>query len=472
MRQQPKALKIFFLTEMWERFAYYAIQSLLVLFMKKNMHLSDSQAYSIFGALGALLYVTPVLGGYIADRFLGYKNAVILGGVFLALGYFLLSIEPSMHFYIALSCLVVGNGFFKPNVSAAVGHLYEPADKRRDNGFTLFYLGINVGSASGSILCGYIQDVFGFSVTFFLTTLALILGVLIFVIGLRFFPKINNKITMPIKLSSLLVVLLGSIGTIFLASWLLQHSNITNLAIIVFGITLIICILKKITGYSKKVRYKLMVCLVLILFSTAFYALYMQMPMTLTLFIDRAVNRQILGFNIPTSVFFAFDGIAIIIFTPLFIILWKKLATMGKEPAFPMKFFWGIFITGLGFLIVVAGILCTPYQQFIPGIWIIASYFTQTLGELCLSPIGLAMVTALSPIEMRGMMMGVWFFNSSIAAAIAGSIAKLASVPDNVNSLSVITTTYLHAFLKFGLLTIGVAFILLAMVPRLNRRME
>jgi POT family proton-dependent oligopeptide transporter len=467
--KQPKALKVFFLTEMWERFAYYAIQSLLVLFMKKTMHLSDSQAYSIFGALGALLYVTPVFGGYVADRFLGYKNAVILGGIFLALGYFLLATSPTHYFYFALSCLVAGNGFFKPNVSAAVGNLYEVEDKRRDNGFTLFYLGINIGSASGSILCGYINDTFGFPITFFVTTVALLLGVFIFIFGLRYFPQVNAKISARINWLPFIFIFCGSLFIIFLTSLLLQHPNLTSLLVMLFGVALVIFILKKTLHYSRKIRSRLIVCLVLTLFATAFYALYMQMPMTLTLFIDRVVNRHILGITIPTSAFFAFDGVAIILFTPFFITLWKTLAAFGKDPSFPMKFFWGILITGVGFLVVVLGILLSPHHQLISGGWIIASYFTQTLGELCLSPIGLSMVTLLSPPEMRGMMMGVWFFNISVAAAVAGSIAKLASVPDSIQNIDTIRTIYLHAFLKFGLMTIVIAFILLLLVPKLKR---
>jgi proton-dependent oligopeptide transporter, POT family len=467
--KQPAALKVFFMTEMWERFSYYALQSLLVLYMQSILHFSDTQAYLLFGTLGALLYITPVVGGFVADKYIGYKNAVMIGGVALAIGYFLLAVDGRHSFFLSLALLVAGNGFFKPNVSAAVGDLYGPDDHRRDNGFTIFYMGINVGSLIGILLCGLIQNKFGFYPSFFVAAISLVLGVVVFYQGLKRFPTINQKISRPMTLIKLITIIVSTIACVAVTTLLLRHPDTTNVLLILVATLLIAYIFTFGMRYDKLTRRRLLVCIILSTFGIVFFALYMQMPMTITLFVNRLVDRHIFGFTIPTSSYWALNGIAIITLTPIMIKVWQFFDNRGREIHIPLKFVIGIVLMGAGFLELVAAMKLTAPGHLISSWWLVLSYYTQTAGELALSAIGLAMIAKLSPSEMRGMLMGGWFLSISAATAIAGNIAGFASVPKTVTAKHAVEGIYTHAFLGYGLVSIAIALVLLVFAGKLER---
>jgi len=472
-KQQPAGLKFLFLTEMWERFGYYAVMSLLVLFMTQHLHMNDSSAYGIFGAFGALIFVSPVIGGWLADRFLGYVPSIIIGALLLSIGYFVLSLGHANLFVIAMSILVLGNGFFKPNISSLLGTFYGSKEEtQRESGFLIFYVGINVGGMLGVILCGFIAKIWGWPVAFFTAGCGLLFGLAIFLIGLNKIKKsaltASNK---PLLKTIFFITVCGA--CLIPALWeLINHPGASNLFLDLFVLVLL-GIFGIIALRSDRVqRQKLLVCLVLIMFSIAFWALYQQGPMSLTLFVKRDVNRHLLGMTIPSSVIWTLNGIFLVLLAPIVVKIENILERRGVIISTPTKFALGICLMGLGYLLLVLASRTVSVTHQASLWWITSSYGIQTLGELLLSPIGLAMITALAPKNLCGLLMGTWFFSLAAATAIAGQLAKLASLPNdhlsNVSSAAI----YGHAFADYGWMAVGVSILLWVLVPKLKCLMD
>ncbi len=417
---QPKCLKFLFMTELWERFAYFSVCSILVLFMTQDLVFTDKQAYLVFASFSALLFVTPVIGGYLADNLLGYFHAIILGAILLATGYFLLSLNIHSLLFPALSISILGNGLFKPNISSLLGSCYTADDARRENGFTIFYIGINIGATIGVILCGFIAKLWGWPLAFLTAGSVLLLGLGIFIAGIKIIRQDSllsaaNKIIKKIALFYIGLILLIAPITM-----LLMRPQNTNILLSIFA-AVILCVLGVIIRRSDKRQKKnLLVCITLIIFSIAFWALYQQAPMTLMLFIERDVDRHILGLAIPASAVWSFNGIFLILLAPWLIRLWDKLKQHNLDPGIPLKFALGILLMGLGYIILVLAAHNVSTGQRASLLWIAISFAVQTLGELCLSPIGLAMISMLAPEKLRGMLMGIWFLALAAATAIAG----------------------------------------------------
>lgn len=468
---QPKALPHLFFTELWERFAYFAIQSILVLFMSKALGYSDHDSYMIYSAFTALLFITPLLGGYLADNFIGYVHAIILGIVFLAAGYFLLATTDPKLLLLSLAILIVGNGFFKPNISTILGFMYNPNAKNREAGFMIFYLGINIGATIGVIVCGFVAKSFGLSLAIAIAAVGLLIGGTVFLLShqvirkeaeLAFAKIITNRVR-KILISYVLVIV--SVVVIWL---LMKHATIANFAVIIAAILLLMYLAVSWFRTNKQERGKFLVCIILIIFSVAFWALYQQSFMSVVMYLSRLVNLRILNTEIPPSVISSLNGIFLIVFTPGVIKFWQKLRNKSIEPSVVTKFALGIVLMGFGYLILhidATSVSTTDLASLGP---IIFSYAIQTLGELFLSPVGLAMITILSPEKMRGMMMGVWFFALAAATAIGGQLARLT---DGAASLGLLAaaTIYGHAFLVYGCLAVTIALVLLLATKRLGR---
>ena len=472
LERQPRALKFLFLTEMWERFAYFAVQSILVLFMSKALGLSDNHAYLIFSAFGALLFVMPLVGGYLADNFLGYTHAIILGMVFLSIGYFLLAAANLKLLPCALAILILGNGFFKPNISALLGSMYESGAKNREAGFMIFYLGINVGATMGVILCGFLAKSFGWSFAIATAATGLLVGGAMFLLSRK---RILNDvcITANSKLSrSTFVAKSGAyilLVPLLIALWLLmQHVALVSLIVLTCAVSLIFYLAFVWFKCSKIERNKFSVCLVLVIFSIAFWALYQQSFMSVMLYLERLVNLKIFGIVIPPSVVSSFNGIFLIVLAPCTIKFWAFLRRKNKEPNVIIKFVLGILLMGIGYLIIAFDTNLVSSTKLAPLSPIVFSYAIQTLGELLLSPVGLAMITVLSPQKIRGLMMGVWFFALAAATTLAGQLAKLT---ENAASLAkpMAAIVYGHAFVTYGGLAVIIALLLFFSSKRLER---
>jgi proton-dependent oligopeptide transporter, POT family len=475
-----------FFAEMWERFSFYGMRALLVLYLTKSFLFGDKAAYAIYGSYSALVYTTPVIGGLLADRLLGYRKAVVLGGVLMALGHFAMAVQNLQVFYFALALLICGNGFFKPNISSIVGRLYAADDPRRDSAFTIFYMGINLGALLSPLGCGYLGERFGWHWGFGLAGVGMLVGLFVF---LRAQPLLEGVADPPDSvalkrplvagLSAQSCVYLGTLAALFVAWQLMQHDAVVGTLLIAFGLVVLVYLLVFLFRLEDKLeRDRLAVALVLTLFSMVFWAFFEQAGTSLSLFADRNVERSVFGFAIRASQFQSVNPLFILLFAPVFSALWLYLGRRKKDPNTPLKFGLGIVQLALGFVALYVGAAASRATGIVPWFWLVLGYFFHSTGELCLSPIGLSMITKLSPKRITGMMMGVWFLSSAFAQYVASLIAQLTGVkdagpiakalPKPVDTVMV----YGSVFGGIAWVALGVGVLLIVVSPLLARRMH
>lgn len=466
----PKALPFLFLTEMWERFGFYIVQGLLVLYMTEYFGFSDSDSYTILGVFTALAYISPLAGGILANKVLGYKTAIIWGGLFLMLGYFLLSLPyAKVLLYPALATIIVGNGLFKPNISSLLGAQYHADDPRRDSGFTVFYIGINIGAFLAGISAGYVREYFGWRLSFALASIGLIVGLLTFLYGLRLIKEPHKKHTsLWFKLKLLIYCVLAIIALNFL----LHIHSLANWLLPAVGIVLLMFLIVLTLQQEAKYRQRMLILNILILSSVIFWMLFLQLFSSANLFVERLVNKDYFGIHLSTTVFWASESIFIILLGPLFAWTWNTLGENDKNPSPVNKFSLGIFCAGLGFLVLSASTLYPDSGGMINPLWIFLSYLLITIGELLLSPIGLSAVTMLAPTNLIGLMMGVWFVATGFGGIFAGMIAKFASVPENAQTTAEKLLVYQDAFLTYAYLAFTVAIALFFLQLFLKRLLK
>ncbi|MHA6288958.1 peptide MFS transporter [Maricaulis sp. CAU 1757] len=620
----PKGLAILFLTEMWERFSYYGMRALLIFYLTQHFLFSDQRSALIYGAYTALVYVMPVIGGMLADRYLGSRKAVTFGAILLVLGHFGMAFEGSqsaqnvqfgetsyelitegrgdsierfivtddgrapveftseglslidtvpvglpsvlptgefeivvtqnqtylMIFYLSLALIISGVGFLKANISTIVGALYAPGDPRRDAGFTIFYMGINLGSFIAVLACGYLGQVYGWAYGFGLAGIGMLVGLVIFLWGQSWlqgkaeppnpaklkesaFGPVNKE--MAVYLGGVLMVLVSwllimneaFVGDLLNMFGLLMMAVIIGMSLFVFGrpadgknpamerlvfmvavgimaipvlfqaastlgvdittmpgfltgwvllaaggagvIAVVVLDVLKIPSVD---RDRMLLALFLILLQLPFWALFEQAGSSLNLFTDRAVDRTLGGFEIPASWFQSLNAGFIFILAPVFAWLWIALAKRNMEPNTIVKFGLGILQVGLGFIVLVQGINMTGTDGLTPMIWVVAIYLLHTTGELCLSPVGLSMVTKLSPARVVGMMMGAWFLASGFGNYVAGVIAASTgaeTVGGEIVDLEAARANYAEVYWNVGLVAVGIAVVVFILSPFLKK---
>lgn len=562
----PTGLFTLFFAEMWERFSFYGMRALLVFYMIKGfLGFGDSRAYAIYGSYTALVYASPFLGGILADRLLGQRRAVIVGGLLMAAGHLLMTVEQSTAFFTALALLICGNGFFKPNISAMVGQLYAPGSTRRDAGFTLFYMGINLGAAMAPIICGYVGEVYGWHYGFGLATIGMLIGVATFAAPTRLTQAIilvsasYSAISMPFLGDSLLQLLVRLFIAVVLAgaamvaisalqkgglprhvggppdparlrrklggflptewavylgiaacvppiAWLVSGDVVAGWVLFITGaIALAYIMYDAVFRCTTIERHRIVVILVLMFFALLFWAFFEQAGSSLNNFTDRNVDRvfearrvtqgdvgstivfrispragdtkyadlplltqEQLGYpfedrhfsmtdlaalrsqtqqrvlswpvtdehvgmgvggaEIPASEFQAVNPIYILLFGLVFTGLWSFLGSRGLEPSPPVKFGLGLLQLGLGFAALWYGAQSADSRGMVVVSWLLLGYLLQTTGELCVSPVGLSLITAISPARIVSTMMGAWFLATAFSQYLAGQIAKLTAV--------------------------------------------
>lgn len=447
--RQPPALFYLFLTELWERYGFYVVQGLLVLYLTQYFHFSDKQSYSVLGVFTGLIYVAPIAGGYLADRVIGFKPAIVIGGLFLIVGYAMLALpSPDLFLSPGLATIIVGNGLFKPNVSSLLGTQYETGDTRRDSGFTIFYIGINLGAFLAGLSSGYIKDVFGWQVGFGCAAAGLVIGLLTFLFGLRHIKShTSHFVHRPILIALLPLIFIFSIVVFTI---LLNVSWLADFILPVVGVLILLFLIVLISKQPKDYRPRMIMLLTLILASVIFWMIYFQMFFSANLFVDRLVNKNFLGLKLTTTQFYGSESIFVILFGPLFAYLWHALSHRQKNPSPVIKFILGLFFLGLGFLILSLSTFYPNTQMLINPLWIFGAYFFVMVGELLLSPIGLSAITSLSPPYLVGMMMGVWFVASGYGGIFAGWIADEANIPTSMKSNEAMLHIYQHAFLYYA----------------------
>ncbi len=475
----PKGLFVCFATEMWERFSYYGMRALLILYLTKHWEFTDATSYLIYGAYTSLVYIMPVFGGMLADQILGSKKAVTYGAILLVFGHLGMTVESNEQiFYLSLALIVSGVGFLKPNISTMVGALYEEGDPRRDSGFTIFYMGINIGAFTATLLCGYLGEQVGWAYGFGAAGIGMLFGLIIFLWGQKYLeglaePPSNKYLQKMNGISYESWAYISGIFMVLVTWFLVQNSQLVGQLLGGFGAIFIgAWLLYALFRCAPDERDRLIVVGILILFSLIFWALFEQAGSSLNILTDRGVNRVIFGWEVPASMFQSLNAGFIFTIAPLFAMLWIALAKRNMEPSTPIKFSIGIIFVGLGFLALVYGMRSSEGLQ--TGVfWIILIYLLHTLGELCLSPVGLSSVTKLSPQRIVGFMMGMWFFASAAGNYVAGLIARATASESTGISNDVFDLTQKQSFMDVytdvGLMAIGCGIFLAILTPILKK---
>ncbi|MDR2857832.1 MAG: peptide MFS transporter, partial [Novosphingobium sp.] len=452
----PRGLFVLFYAEMWERFSYYGMRALLVLYLTKHWLFSDGKANLAYGAYNSLVYITPVLGGLIADRWLGQRKAVMFGGVLLALGHLLMAVEgrggpadPTINvFWLALSFIIVGSGFLKANISVIVGQLYSLTDTRRDAAYTIFYMGVNVGAALGTILVGYLGETIGWAYGFGIAGVGMVAGLVIFMFGR---PALQGRGEPPeplLRPRELLLYAAG-VGSVAVIWLLIQFQGLMGHLLIVAGVAMLGYTLYEAFKLPKEPRERIFAILFLIALNPVFWGLFEQAGGSLNLYTDRYVDRQ----GVPASLFQSINPIYIVLLGPLFAALWAWLGRRGIEPSAPAKFGLALVQVGLSFLVFVWGAGTVGMAAMTPVIFVFLIYLLQTTGELCLSPVGLSAMTRLSPVHLGSFIMGAWFYMTAVGQFVAGKIGE-ATGGENGEMSKELT---LAIYSRIGWVTIAIA---------------
>ncbi|MES3096696.1 peptide MFS transporter [Sphingomonas aerolata] len=565
----PRQLARLFTTEMWERFGYYGMRALLTLYLTKHFVFGDREATGLYGGYTALVYLTPLVGGYLADQYLGSKRAVKFGAIIMALGYLLLcfggetakpyatianqryeiqvveqadsevrylvdgantlkikgnddgtvsllaadgavarTVEKGgfesgaerSDFYVtimllALCMISVGNGFFKPNISTMVGELYAQGDKRRDAGFTIFYMGINLGSLFSQLLCPFLAVAFGWWAGFGLAAIGMLFSwTLIQFDG----GKLNGYGEPPVRSGPDRALGIYALALLGIPIFYLLFVNLMNaeppvpgsgiigyivslslMGKLLFGTFLVavpgILIWSFVNGERREFQ-MMLAAMVLIVFNVVFWTLFEQAGSSLTLFADRNTDLSVFGlFSISAGQTQFFNAFFIVALAPVMSILWTKLAARGIEPSIPVKFGIALIGVGVGFLFLVWGASMVGPTFKVAIWWLAGLYFIHSFAELCISPVGLSMITKLSIARVVGLMMGVWFLSISVAQYVAGIVAQVASVETvggQVTNLKVSLDTYAGVFWTIGLVSAGIGVLLLVISPLIKKWMH
>ncbi|EJU11234.1 di-tripeptide ABC transporter-like protein [Sphingomonas sp. LH128] len=474
----PRGLFVLFYAEMWERFSYYGMRALLILYLVKFWLFSDGQSNLIYGAYTSLVYITPVLGGYIADRWLGQRKAVLFGGIVLAVGHLFMAYEglqgvtdpatkqgdPAINvFWFALALIIVGSGFLKANIAVIVGQLYKMTDTRRDAAYTIFYMGVNTGATLGTILVGYLGETIGWSWGFGLAGIGMALGLVIFVIGK---PALKGRGEPPKPLAwkremGLYGIALAAVGVIWM---LIQYVDVIQNLLIVSGTAMLLFTLWEASKLPKEARERIYAIIFLVALNPIFWGLFEQAGGSLSLYTDKFVDRG----GVPTSLFQSINPIYIVLFGPIFAGLWAWLGKKGLEPSAPAKFALALAQVGLGFLLFVWGAGSGDPAVMTSVIFVFLIYLLHTTGELCLSPVGLSAMTRLSPLHLGSFIMGAWYYMTAVGNFVAGKIGE--ATGGETGTMDKALTLSIYA--KIGWVTLGVAVVVLALSPIVKRWMH
>jgi POT family proton-dependent oligopeptide transporter len=438
----PRGLATLFFTEMWERFSFYGMRALLILFMtdfvaRGGLELDDAQAGAIYALYTSLVYLMGLPGGWIADRFIGQRKAVLVGGIAIAIGQFILAIPNQVTFFVGLGVIIIGTGLLKPNVSAMVGQIYSKDDERRDAGFTIFYMGINIGALAAPAICGYLGEKIDWHLGFAVAGFGMILGLIQYVFGGKYLGEAGLNPVEPdsqgeaasqrLRLVSGLIIA----GLITAVVVMLHTTGIVTITIEgfadSFGVVLLVVTVVFFAwlllgnDWNPVERKRLIAIMVLFLAASFFWAAYEQAGSSLNLFAKRSTDRFIGDFEYPAAWFQFMPALFVILQAPIFAWLWIR---MGKrQPSSPTKFAFGLIFVGLGFAVmIVAGALSSSGVKVGPQ-WLLATYFLHVIGEMCLSPVGLSTVTKLAPSKVTGLMMGVWFLAAAVGNYLGGRAA-------------------------------------------------
>jgi POT family proton-dependent oligopeptide transporter len=469
----PSGLFYLFFAELWERFSFYGMRALLTLYMVneifKALSERDVAAAAVYASYGSLVYASTVVGGRISDKILGMRQSIFLGGILMALGHFVLAIENDIAFFLALAFIVVGNGFFKPNISTFVGSLYEDGDRRKDSGFTIFYMGINIGGFIAPLLCGWLGKEYGWHYGFGLAGIGMLLGLIFFWSGIRknvFGDKglppseeVYNKKVLGLPQKTLVPVLaflsapliaylLAEYKAIGNGESFLGDQNIVNVLFKVVGVIVLLYLGKIMMGATVEERKKLFMAVLITFFMTIFWGFHELSGSVITLFADRNVALDGIMNASQTN---SLNSLVIILLSIPVSLLWTYLSKKNLNPRTPYKFGMGLLLAGISFYILSLSKGAANEEGMVPFFYLLAMYFVLSIGELFMSPVGLSKITDLSPKRIIAFMMGIWFLSSTYAFQIVGFISKELAVESTDTNVGGLQTLALYTD-GFGLI--------------------
>ncbi|MEO7960735.1 MAG: peptide MFS transporter [Ginsengibacter sp.] len=501
----PKGLYVLFATEFWERFSYYGMRAIFVLFMTNKLFFDKAYAANIYGSYTGLVYLTPLIGGYVADRYWGNRRSIFVGGALMALGQFILfacasvggntAISGSVSgltttlLWTGLAFLIFGNGFFKPNISTMVGQLYPANDNtKKDAAYTIFYMGINAGAFLAPLVCGYLGEKVDYKWGFFAAGTGMILSLIIFYLTKDKYVVSSTGVQLgvePNKVNDTSVsetgktgfstaqisLLIGSIIIAYCVLFFLLNVDLWGSAIYALTLCLPFAIITD-RSLTKIEKSRLTVIIIIMLFVIFFWMCFEQAGASLTFFADEQTDRNVFGWEMPASYFQSFNPVFIVILAPIFAAMWSKLGKRGIEPASPMKQAIGLGLLALGFLFISFGTGDPTLKVSI--LWLTGLYFLHTVGELFLSPIGLSMVNKLTPGRFTSLMMGIWFMAIATGNKLAGTMSALYPDPKSTGPKPVflgITVDSLHTYFMIFVCFAGAASIILFLLSFKLRKM-
>jgi POT family proton-dependent oligopeptide transporter len=477
----PQPLWMLFMAEFWERFAFYGIRWALVLYIVAQFHggspTGQAEANLTYGSYLALVYAVAIFGGYIADKVIGYQRSILTGAVFMAAGLFMITLPSPVIFKLGLSTIVVGNGLFKPIISTIVGKCYSSGDERRDSGFTIFYMGINAGAFLSPLITSWLANrVFGteampsYKVVFLTASVGMLISLFWFYFGRRRLQGIGAPLPEQQNRMRVLYVAIGGILAVPIIYLLLAVGG-KNLQWVLSAMFIGLSVMLMVEGIREGAvaRDKTIAMLLIFVFNIMFWMFFEQAGSSFTFLADQIVNRQFGSWTFPTGWFQSVNAVAIILFAPIVAWVWVALAKVNMNPSIPRKFGLGLIFNGLAFLLLMFALssLLDPATNKIPFWTLVAVYLIQSVGELCLSPIGLSMVTKLAPVRLVGLGMGGWFLSTGIGNNLSGIFASEVSGKTGMTTTSALSG---YTFGFWSLLAAGL--ILLLAAPRVQRLMH
>jgi len=454
-KKNPNSLTTLFFTEMWERFSYYGMRALLVLYLVNSLNYSDADALHIYAIYTGLVYLTPIIGGYLADKYLGTQKTIFIGGVTMMLGHFLM-VFPNLLF-LAMGLLIIGNGYFKPNISTLLGRLYKNNDVRRDSGFSLFYIGINLGAFLAPLIVGYVGETINWHYGFAIAGLGMLAGLIQFYLGQNKIIQedLSNK-TKKLGLADWVLITFLSLINIPIILFIFEINNFINIyAYELLSISLLLMVILFLKKKSKIIFIrsdikKVLYISILSLFVIFFWIGFEQAGGSLTLYASNSVDRSLFGFIIPASFFQSINPLIIILIGPIIANFWLKIDKSDHKVNTSQKMGIGLILLSAGFFLIM--FVNNSNTANISLWWLVGVYFLHTIGELCLSPIGLSMVSRVSPKKIASLMMGFWFLSSAIANYSAGKLPTILQ-SNNLDLFTFLTIMSLAA----GIILISIA---------------
>ncbi|MFC3909726.1 oligopeptide:H+ symporter [Legionella dresdenensis] len=461
-KDQPRAFQMIFMLEIWERFGYYTVQGILVLYFVRFIGMSEAEAYYASGAFFALVYGLIAVGGYLGDKVLGTRRTLVLGLFTLAAGYLSLALAGKSEVYYALGLICVGNGLFKANPSSLLAKCYQENDPRLHSGFTLYYMAINLGSTCALLAGPALAANYGYFYAFFLSFVGLVLGIANYWFQreyARAIPTASDH--KSISAAGWIIVFLGIAAATVAAAYLLSHITIARLLLWLISVSILLMYINYMRFENRADVAKMIVALVLMVEGVAFFTLYQQMPTSLNLFAVNNVHPEILGISLDPQSYQAFNPIWIITLSPVLAWFYKKLDQNGIRFPIAYKFAAGMLCCGISFTLLYFARFYHNENWLVSPWWLVASYLFQSAGELLVSALGLAMVAELVPRHIAGFVMGMWLLTTAIAGFIGAWVASLTALPSNTQPGMESLMLYTKVFLGIGLITLAFAFVMI-----------